>query len=166
MAVRVDLTLPAKLVCAAGEALALMALGGFLVAGATGLEAAADARAAARFLRCAASLVAAVFAAGFFGAAFFAEVFLVATLLPLTIAGAGSAAVDGLATGAVRGAAGFAERFSDCLTLLSDLRVERRWDRASILRVCEVGFPLDAAADAAGADARAPWNVAKASLNA
>jgi len=51
MAVRVDLTLPAKLACAAGESLALMALGGFLVAGATELEEADFARAATRFLR-------------------------------------------------------------------------------------------------------------------
>ncbi len=51
MAVRVDLTFPDKLVCAAGEAFALMALGGFLVAAGAGLEEAADASAAARFLR-------------------------------------------------------------------------------------------------------------------
>ncbi len=163
MAVRVDLTLPAKLVCAAGEPLALMALGGFLVAGATEFEEADCARAAARFLRCAASLVVAtVFAAGFFVATFLVAVFVAAVLLvatffavAVTLVGAGSAA-----------GAGFAERFSDCLTLPSALRVERRWDRASILRVLEVGFPLAAAAGAVGADAIAPWNAPKAFLNA
>lgn len=160
MAVRVDLTFPAKLVCAAGEALALMALGGFLVAAGAGLEEAADASAAARFLRWAASLVAAVFAAGFFGAAFFVAGFFVAGFLvsisfAVAVAGAGSAA-----------GAGLADRFRDCFTLLSDLRVERRWDRASILRVLEVGLALAAATGVDAADARLAWNAATASLNA
>ncbi len=100
-------------------------------------------------------MVAAVFAAGFFGAAFFVAGFLVATSFAVAVAGVG------LAVGA-----GLADRFRDCFTLLSDLRVERRWVRASILRVLEVGLPLAAATGVDAADARLAWNAATASLNA